>query len=77
MQWFDSVREKDFNRHFCTRNLNYIQSIESGCRNKGESLSFALSLLFGCLIGPFVQEDPVWNFGLIEVEIHMEHSDIH
>ena len=28
------------------------------------------------LIGPFMQEDSVWNFGLIEVEIHMEHSDI-
>ena len=23
-----------------------------------------------------MQEDSVWNFGLIEVEIHMEHSDI-
>ena len=32
--------------------------------------------LLGCLIGPLVQEDSVWNFGLIEVEIHMEHSDI-
>ena len=39
----DSVREKDFNLHFCTRNRNYIQSIESDCRNKGESLSFAHS----------------------------------
>ena len=38
-----SVREKDFNLHFCTRNRNYIQSIESDCRNKGESLSFAHS----------------------------------
>ena len=28
---------------FCTRNRNYIQSIESDCRNKGESLSFAHS----------------------------------
>ena len=70
MQHFDSVREKDFNLHFCTRNRNYIQSIESGCRNKGESL------LFGCLIEPFVQEDSVWNFGPIDVEIHTEHSDI-
>ena len=26
-QRFDSVREKDFNLHFCTRNRNYIQSI--------------------------------------------------
>ena len=34
------------------------------------------SLLFRCLIGPFVQEGSVWNFGQIEVEIHMEHSDI-
>ena len=33
---FDSVREKNFNLHFCTRNQNYIQSIESDCRNKGE-----------------------------------------
>ena len=57
MQRFDSVREKDFNLYFCTRNQNYIQSIESDCRNKGESLSFAL--LFGCLIGPFGQEDSV------------------
>ena len=24
----------------------------------------------------FVREDSVWNFGPIEVEIHMEHSDI-
>ena len=24
-----------------------------------------------------MQEDSDWNFGLIEVEIHMEHSDIH
>ena len=39
----DSVREKDFNLNFCTRNRNYIQSIESNCRNKGESLSFAHS----------------------------------
>ena len=23
-----------------------------------------------------MQEDSVWNFGPIEVEIHMEHSDI-
>ena len=23
-----------------------------------------------------MQEDSVWNFGSIEVEIHMEHSDI-
>ena len=23
-----------------------------------------------------MQEDSVWNFGLIEVEIYMEHSDI-
>ena len=23
-----------------------------------------------------MQKDSVWNFGLIEVEIHMEHSDI-
>ena len=23
-----------------------------------------------------MQEDSVWNFGLIEAEIHMEHSDI-
>ena len=38
MQRFDSVREKDFNLHFCTRNRNYIQSIDSDCRNKGESL---------------------------------------
>ena len=29
----DSVREKDFNLHFCTRNRNYIQSIESDCRS--------------------------------------------
>ena len=43
MQRFDSVREKNFNLHFCTRNGNYIQSIESDCRNKGESLSFAHS----------------------------------
>ena len=40
---FDSVREKDFNLHFCTRNRNYVQSFESDCRNKGESLSFAHS----------------------------------
>ena len=45
MQRFDSVREKDFNLHFCTRKQNYIQSIESDCRNKGESLSFAHSYL--------------------------------
>ena len=38
-----SVRKKEFNLHFCTRNRNYIQSIESDCRNKGESLSFAHS----------------------------------
>ena len=41
MQPFDSVRKKDFKLHFCTRNQNYIQSIESNCINKGESLSFA------------------------------------
>ena len=41
MQRFDSVREKDFNLHFCTRNRNYIQSFKFDCRNKGESLSFA------------------------------------
>ena len=29
-----------------------------------------------CMIGPFVQEDSVFNFGPIEVEIHMKHSDI-
>ena len=23
-----------------------------------------------------MQEDSIWNFGIIEVEIHMEHSDI-
>ena len=40
-----TVREKDFNLHFCTRNRNYIQSIESDCRNKEESLSFAHSYL--------------------------------
>ena len=40
-----TVREKDFNLHFCTRNRNYIQSIESDCRNQGESLSFAHSYL--------------------------------
>ena len=39
------VREKDFNLHLCTKNRNYIQSIESDCRNKGESLSFAHSYL--------------------------------
>ena len=33
MQWFDSVREKGFNLNFCTRNRNYIQSIESDCRS--------------------------------------------
>ena len=38
LQRFDSVREKDFNLHFCTRNGNYILFIESDCRNKGESL---------------------------------------
>ena len=43
MQRFDSVREKDFNIHFYSRNRNYIQYIESDCRNKGESLSFAHS----------------------------------
>ena len=75
MQRFDIVREKDFNLHFCTRNRNYFESIESDCINKGESLSFAHSNLD--LIGPFVQVDSVLNFGPIEVEIHMEHSDIH
>ena len=75
MQRFDSVREKDFNLNFCTtKKGNYIQSIESDCRNKGES-HFICTLLFGCLIGPFVQEDSVWNFGPIEVKIYMEHSD--
>ena len=43
LQRFDSVREKAFNLHLCTRNRYYIQSIESNCRNKGESLSFAHS----------------------------------
>ena len=38
-----AVRKKEFNLHFCTRNQNYIQSIESDSRNKGESLSFAHS----------------------------------
>ena len=75
MQRFDIVREKDFNLHFCTRNRNYFESIESDCINKGESLSFAHSN--SDLIGPFVQVDSVLNFGPIEVEIHMEHSDIH
>ena len=71
MQRFDYVTEKDFNLHFCTRNQNYIQSIESDCRNKGESLSFAHSYS-----DAFVQEDSVWNFDQIEVEIHMEQSDM-
>ena len=43
MQRYDSVRQKDFKIHFCTRNQNYIQSNESDCRNQGESLSFAHS----------------------------------
>ena len=43
MQRFDSVREKDFNLNFYTRNRKYIQFIESDCRNKGESFSFAHS----------------------------------
>ena len=29
-----------------------------------------------CLIGPVLQEDSVWNFGQIKVEINMEHADI-
>ena len=45
MQRFDSVREKEFNLHFYTRNRKHIQSIESDCRNKGESFSFAHSNL--------------------------------
>ena len=45
MQRFDSVIEKDFNLQSCTRNQNYIQSIESDCRNKVESLSSAHSYL--------------------------------
>ena len=43
MQRFDSVREKDFNLNFCTTKKEIMQSIESDCRNKGESLSFAHS----------------------------------
>ena len=75
MQLFDSVREKDFKIHFCTRNQNYIQSIESDCRNKGESLSFAHSYSVAWL-DLSCKRTQFWNFGPIEEEIHIEHSDI-
>ena len=52
MQWFDTVREKDFNLHICTRNWNYIQSIESDCKNNRASLSFAHSYWDAWLDGP-------------------------